>query len=117
MANLRQISLNANNGLFVDILATLPATRYEAMEDEAAATQGIQVKTPLDNFATTNVFSFASEPVKVPSDAAAIGRPGKIWGLPAQGQAGAFNFRAADKLMSALSDGAAGTVLRFIEWE
>jgi hypothetical protein len=30
---------------FVDILATLPTSRYEAMEDEASATQGIQVKS------------------------------------------------------------------------
>lgn len=117
MPNLRQISLNASNGAFVNILATLPATRYEAMEDEAGNTQGIQVQTPLDNFVSTNTFSFGSEPVKIPSDAAVIGRPGRVWGFPAQGQAGAFNFRAADTLMSARSNGAAGTTLRFIEWE
>ena len=117
MANLRQISLNSNAGAFVDILATLPATRYEAMEDEAGATQGIQVKSPLDNFATTNVFSFGSEPIKIPSDAAVNSRPGRVWGAPAQGQSGAFNFRSADKLLSARSNGGSATTLRFIEWE
>jgi hypothetical protein len=113
----RLISLNSNVGAFVDILATIPVTRWEAMEDEAAAVQGIQVKSKADAFATTNVFSFGSQPIKSPSDAAVIGRPGAIIGIPAQGQSGAFNARAADKILSARSNGAAGTTLRFIESE
>jgi hypothetical protein len=116
MANTRLIALNANNGAFVNIVASQSTRSYEAKEDEAGSTQGLQVQTPLDNFATTNVFSFPSEPLQVPNF---LTWPlkGRLFGLNAQGQAGAFNFRAADKLLVARSNGAAGTTLRFIEWE
>lgn len=117
MPNQRLIALNGNAGAFVDILATVPVRSYQAMEDEANAPVGIQVKSPLDSFTNVNVFSFASEPIVIPSDASVNARPGKIWGGPAQGQAGAFNFRAADKLLSSRSNAAGGTTLRFIEYE
>lgn len=117
MANQRLIALNGNAGAFVDILATVPVRRYEAMEDEASATTGIQVITPLDGFIKTNVFSFASQPVVIPSDASVNARTGKIWGAPAQGQSGAFNARAADKLLSARGNAAGNTTLRFLEYE
>jgi hypothetical protein len=42
---------------------------------------------------------------------------GRLWGLPAQGVSGAFNFRAADKLLSVLGKAAGATVLRFVEYE
>jgi hypothetical protein len=64
MANTRLIAVNGSAGAFVNILATLPARAYECKEDEAAAPTGIQVQSPLDNFASTNVYAFASEPVQ-----------------------------------------------------
>lgn len=119
MPALRQIALNNNAGAFVAVLATIPSTRLSIMEDEAAATQGLQVQGPYDKFATTNVFSFGSEPVNFPDPAFGkdSGREGALIGLPAQGVFGAFNFRAADKLFSARSNGAAGTTLRVMEYE
>lgn len=117
MPNLRQIALNGNAGAFVDILATVAVTRWEAMEDEAAATTGLQVKTQLDAFATTNTFTFGSEPIMSRAFNKDAGRPGTILGLPAQNSAGAFNFRAADKLASMRSNAAGGTTVRFIEYE
>ena len=116
MANLRQIALNGNAGAFVDILATVPARNYEAKEDELGNPVGIQVKSPLDNFATTNVFSFGSEPIQIPNFLT-YPLKGRIWGMPAQGVSGAFNFTAATKLLSARSNAAGGTTLRVIEYE
>lgn len=113
---LRQIALNNNAGAFVNILATLNTSRFEAMEDEGSATQGIQVQSLMDNFATTNVFSFGSQPIQVPNYTA-WDHFRKLLGLTAQGVSGAFNFVAATKLLSARSNGAAGTTLRFIEYE
>jgi hypothetical protein len=114
--NLRQINLNSNAGAFVDILATLPVRKFDFMEDESGATQGLQVKSLLDKFATTNVFSFNDEPLAIP-DAQRYPALGPILGMNSMGQAGAFNFRAADKLISVRSNGAAGTILRFTEYE
>ena len=116
MPVLRQIALNNNAGAFVNILATGTPRVLEFMEDEASATQGLQVKGPLDGFVTTNVFSFGSEPITIPN-ILRYPAAGPILGVPAQGQVGAFNFRAADKLLSARSNGASGTTLRFIENE
>lgn len=113
---LRQIVLNANNGAFVNILATLSTSRFEAMEDEAATTQGLQVQSLMDNFVTTNTFSFGSEPIQVPNYTA-WDHFRKLLGLMAQGVSGAFNFVAATKLLSARSNGGSGTTLRFIEYE
>lgn len=113
MPALRQIALNNNAGAFVDILATIPVSRFEAMEDEGTATQGIQVKSLLDNFATTNTFTFGSEPIQVPNFAT-WDHFRKLLGVPAN-----FNpfATSATKLLSARSNGAAGTTLRFIEYE
>jgi len=105
----------------VDILATLPATRLRIREDDAAAPVGIQLKTLVDNFGTTNVYAVSatltSEPVEIPPTQAVSGRRGAILGFPAQGQSGAFNARAADKLVSARSNAAGATTLRFEEFE
>lgn len=117
MPAIRQIALNNNAGAFVDILASIAPTLLEMMEDESVATQGIQVKTLLDNFATTNVFSFNSEPVTIPNQYHSAARVGKLLGLPAQNTVGGFNYTAATKLVSARSNGAAGTTLRFTENE
>lgn len=116
MANLRQIAVNGNAGAFVDILATVPARMWKAKEDEAGSTTGLQAKTQLDGFATTNVYSFNSEPIQVP-DFLAYPLKGRLQGLPAQGVSGAFNFRAADKLASMRSNAAGGTTVRFEEYE
>lgn len=116
MPNLRQIVLNSNAGAFVVIAATLATSRYSAMEDEAVATQGIQVQGPLDNFATTNTFSFGSQPVQIP-DFVTWDHFRKLFGLLAQGLVGAFNYVAAGTLLKARSNGASGTTLRFIEFE
>lgn len=113
----RLIVLNGNAGAFIDVLSTIPVTRYSAMEDEAAATTGLQVKGPFDAFANVHTFSFGSEPIKFPDDIEASARVGSLRGLPAQGQVGAFNARSADKLMSARSNAAGATTIRFIEME
>lgn len=120
MPNSRQIALNNNAGAFVDILATLPSKQVQAMEDEASTTMGIQVKTALDNFTTTNVFSFGSEPIILGNIPAIQNNQGSVVGRPAQNAANgttAFNYRAADKLLSARSNGASGTTLRVLEYE
>jgi hypothetical protein len=100
----------------VNILATLPTRNIEAKEDEALSTEGLQVRSYVDNFATLNTYSFASEPLLLP-DPEAYPLKGRLVGWPVQGQAGAFNYIAAPTLMQAQSDGASGTVLRFIEYE
>lgn len=110
----RLISLNNNAGAFVSISATGPTRQLSLMEDESVSTQGLQVQTVLDNFANTYVFSFPSEPILIP-DTERYPMYGPILGLNAQGVAGAFNFRAADTLVKARSNGNAGTTLRFIE--
>lgn len=113
-SRLRQIALNGNAGAFVNILATGPTRQVEMQEDEVAATTGLQVQSLLDNFVTTNTFSFGSEPLTIPN---ILRYPagGPLLGMNAQNTAGAFNFRAADKLVSARSNAAGGTTLRFIE--
>jgi hypothetical protein len=110
----RQIALSSSGGAFVTVVAAGVPRSIEFMEDEANSTQGLQVTSLEDNFATINTFSFGSEPLQIPN----VGRypmNGPLLGMPAQGQAGAFNFRAADTLITARSNGGAGTTLRFIE--
>lgn len=116
MPRLRQIALNGNAGAFVDVLATIPCRSIEAMEDEAGATTGLQVKSILDAFATTNVFSFGSEPLMIPNTQRYPNK-GPLIGFPAQNTSGQFNYVAATKLISARSNAAGGTTLRFIENE
>lgn len=116
MPRLRQIALNNNVGAFINVLASVACRSIEFMEDEAAATQGLQVQSLLDAFATTNVFSFSSEPLTIPN-ILRYPKAGPLLGLPAQNSTGAFNFTAATRLISARSNGGAGTTLRFIENE
>ena len=114
-SRLRQIALGNNAAAFTDVLATGPTRLVELFEDEAGGvTQGLQVKSFLDNFATVNTFTFGSEPLTIPN-ILRYPRKGPLVGMNAQGTAGAVNFRAADKLVSVRSNGAAGTVLRFVE--
>lgn len=116
---LRQIAVNGSGGAFVDIYATVPCRSFEFIEDEGAATQGIDAKLCIDNFATTNRYSFATQQAghgEVPNFHK-VGLEGRILGLPEQGVNGAFNYRAADKLMSVRSATATATTLRFIEYE
>lgn len=116
MPRLRQVALNGNAGSFVDILATIPCRQLEMMEDEAAATTGLQIKSILDGFATTNVFTFGSEPLQIPN----IQRYpalGPLLGVPVQNGTGNFNSIAATKLVSARSNAAGGTTLRVVESE
>ena len=111
---LRQIALNGNAGAFVNVLAVGVPRSIEFTEDEAAIPTGLQVQSLEDGFATTNVFSFASEPLQIPN----IGRypmGGPLLGMGAQGVSGSFNFRAADKLISARGNASGATTLRFIE--
>lgn len=116
MPRLRQITLNGNAGAFIDVLASVACRTIEFQEDEAAATVGLQVKSLLDGFVTTNVFSFGSEPLQIPN-VARYPKMGPLLGLPAQNGTGNFNSIAATKLISARSNAAGGTVLRFIESE
>lgn len=110
----RLISLNSEAGAFVAIAATGPTRQIEMMEDESVTTQGLQVQSILDNFATTHVLSFGSEPVLIPN-IERYPNSGALLGMNAQNSAGAFNYRAADTLVMARSNGASGTTLRFIE--
>jgi len=116
MANLRQIALNGNAGAFVSIFATCATRKWDAMEDEAAATTGLQVQTQLDNFTTTNTFSFGSEPIAVP-DPMRYPALGRVQGFPAAGVVGTFNSVPAALLAKMRSNAAGGTTVRFNEWE
>lgn len=116
MANQRLIALNGTGGAFVNIAATVSVRLIEAKEDEGGSTEGIQVMSSMDNFATINTFSFASEPISIP-DPLAYPLKGRLIGMPAQGQAGAFNAIPATTILSARSDAAAGTTLRVAEYE
>lgn len=116
MANLRLIALNGSAGAFVNIYPTVPVRKFDGMEDEGGNTQGIAVLTLLDNFVTTNTFSFGSQPISIP-DPQRYPALGPILGLPAQGSVGAFNYTAAKLLMEARSATVTGTTLRFEEWE
>ena len=61
---LRQIAINGNAGAFVDIYASIPCRRMELIEDDAGTgAQGLQVKSFLDGFTTTNVFNSGEEPL------------------------------------------------------
>lgn len=117
--NVRLIALNGNAGAFTDILATLATSRIELMEDEASATTGLQFKSPMDKpvaFTNTYVVSFGSEPIQIPNfDTWSHFR--QLIGMLVQWTAGAFNFRAADKLLSARSNAAGATTIRFLEYE
>ena len=110
----RLISLNSNAGPFVDIYGVIYSRQIEAMEDESVTTQGVQVKSQMDNFATVNTFSFASEPIYIPN-IHRMSEKGALISFPAQGQAGAFNYVPSPKIMSAQSNGSQGTLLRVIE--
>ena len=116
MPRLRQIAVNGNAGAFVDVLASIPARSVEILEDEGTAPQGLQVKSVLDNFATTNVFTFGSEPIQIPN-VSRYPMFGPILGWPAQGVSGAFNFTAAKKIVSLLSNSVTPTTVRVIENE
>lgn len=117
MPNSRLISLNGNAGAFVDILATIPVTRLRMQEDDAAARTGVSLQTFMDKFVTTNNYAATAQPIELPSAAAVSARRGALIGVPAQGVSGAFNFRAADKLVSARGLAAGVTTLRFEEFE
>lgn len=116
MPRVRQIVIGNNAAAFTDIFASIPCRSIELMEDEAGATQGLQIKSLLDNFVTTNVFAFSDEPLQIPN-IERYPNGGPLLGLPAQGIVGAFNYRAADKLISVRSNGGAGTTLRITENE
>ena len=110
----RLIPLNGNGGAYVAIYCISWCRQVEAMEDEGSMAQGIQVQTLLDNFATTNTFSFGSQPIDIPN----IHRHsegGALIGFPAQGQSSAFNYEAAPLIMNARSNTVTSTTLRFAE--
>lgn len=124
MATQRLIALNGNAGAFVNILATLNTSRMLFREDDAATPVGLQFSSVLDGFATTNTVAAptvaattGAEPVSIPDIAVAYDHFRKLLGLPPQNSSGAFNYRAADKLLSARSNAAGGTTLRFAEYE
>ena len=116
MPALRQIALNGTGGAVVNVLATVPSRLIEVMEDESVSTEGLQVSSVLDNFATVNTFSFGSEPVTIPNQFhyEALGR---LLGMGAQGVVGAFNYRAADKILQLRSATATTTLVRVLENE
>ena len=121
MPTQRLIALNGNAGAFVNILATLSTSRILMCEDDAATRTGFQESDILDNFATTNTHAVAAnviaEPIAIPDINVSYDHFRKLLGLPVQGVSGAFNFRAADKLVSARGNGAGATTLRFSEYE
>jgi hypothetical protein len=121
MATQRLIALNINTGAFVNILATLNTSRMLMCEDDAATRQGFVEQDPLDNFSTSNTHGIAAnilaEPIAIPDINVGYDHFQKLLGLPAQNSSGAFNFRAADKLLSARSASGTATTLRFSEYE
>jgi hypothetical protein len=112
----RQIALNGSGGAYVSILATVMATYWEAMEDEGTTTQGITVQVPNDGFATTNTFSFGSQPVAAYNPHKYDGGRGPLLGMPAQNSSGLFNYIAATTLLKARSNSATATTIRFDEY-
>lgn len=121
MATQRLIALNINTGAFVNILATLNTSKMVMCEDDAATRQGFQEQDPLDAFATTNTHGFGNnivaQPIAIPDINAAYDHFRKLLGLPIQNSSAAFNYRAADKLLSARSATGTATTLRFSEYE
>lgn len=113
-SRLRQIALNNNTGAFVVIVATGPTRLVELMEDEAGSTQGLQLKSPFDGFVTVNTYTFGDEPLTLPN-IQRYPNSGPLLGMNVQGVSGAFNFRAADTLVQARSNGGSATTLRVIE--
>lgn len=110
----RLIALNGNAGAFTDIFATIPCSRIVFVEDDAAARTGIQVKSFLDNFATTETYAATSEPVQIPDIGAGYDHMRKLLGVPAN-----FNPNnvAATKLLSVRGNAAGATTLRITEYE
>lgn len=108
----RLIPLNGSAGAFVDISATIPCSRIVFVEDDAAARTGIQVKSLLDNFATTNFYAATAEPVAIPDLASGYDHMRKLLGVPA-----AFQGGTATKLLSVKSAAAGATTLRITEYE
>jgi hypothetical protein len=115
--NSRLIPLNGNAGAFLNVLATVPVRRVKLIEDDAAAATGFQYLSFEDNFVSTNVVAAAHEPITLPDATALAGLPGATVGFPAQGVSGAFNFRAADKILSVRGNAAGVTTLRVEEYE
>lgn len=115
----RLIALNGNAGAMVAIYATGPTRGIEFMEDEGAAPQGLQFSSFVDKFVSLNTVSFGSEPIEIPNFHK-VGDRGPLLGMNAQNAAngtGAPNYRAADELVTARSDTATATTLRFIEYD
>lgn len=119
MPNLRLIAVNAAGGAGVNVLATIPSRRVEAMEDEGNnnAPQGFSVQTPLDNFTNNRGLGPGSEPLIIQNSVAQGRGASPIIGLPAQGTAGQFNARAADPLLKNLVSLAAATTVAVTEME
>lgn len=118
----RLITLNAAAGAFTAITSTVAARRVYAREDEAVAAQGLEYQKPDDGFVNTYVVGTPGSPdsqqIILPDPVGpALPGQGRLLGMPAQGQSGAFNFRAADTYMKVKSKGAGSNVLRLVEIE
>ncbi len=110
----RLIALNANTGAYTPIAATLPARSVQIVEDASVVGQGLEIRYPADNYATTNTVA-AGTPVEITG----AGHDG-ICGLPTQNAAngpGAVNYRAADVYCQARSATATATTVRVVETE
>ncbi len=118
----RLIALNGSGGAFVAVLSTIPARRVMVREDEAAASVGLQFQKPDDNF--TNLYTVGvvgtpdQQQIVLPDPVVTSLRgAGRLLGLPAQGSAGAFNYRAADTYIKLRSKAAGATTVRVVEEE
>jgi hypothetical protein len=117
MPKTRQIALNGSGGAFIAIAATVPVRGIEFVEDEAAAMQGLQFKSPLDNFTATQTITAATEaaegPVTIPNFHK-MGLAGRVLAWPADSLHPGY---VADTILYARSATATATVLRLTEYE
>lgn len=121
MSQHRVIALNNNAGAFTSILASIPARRVQFREDEAATTQGLQVKLPNDNFTQTYTRGSVGSPdlpqFELGNTVGQQNNQGQIIAPTAQGSSGAFNAIAAGTYLKARSNTGTATNLQVIEDE
>jgi hypothetical protein len=103
--------VNGSAGAWVSIPSTMPARRVEVMEDESDAPEGLQFKTPDDNFTSIKTVGAGTEPIILGNTVAHGNNKGALLGLPTQVN------RAADTYIQLLSKTATATKVRVTEIE
>jgi hypothetical protein len=119
MTNMRLIAVAAAGGLAVNVVATRFCRGVEAIEDEGNnnSPQGFSCQTPTDGFIATRGIGPGTEPLVIQNKIAQGGGQAPVIGMPQQGTAGAFNFRAADNLLQNVISFGAATTLAVTEYD